>query len=465
MASKRRKEKKESKTPKESIRPPKKGATLVKGIVFLALLGGLLWGLMKGSTASNNMVPYNQIEKTSAEVKDDRTPSEPDPADRETSLDPDDEVVEEIRKEEKSPDLAMKPSDFTVPESPLPREALEHIAKAMDLTEKGRGNAADLQFQKAARVSPDSPELYSIWGAALRMQEKYPAANEKFARAHELAPEDAEITFNWGFSLLEEQNADQAIEQFLKTVELDPENFLAYNYLGKAYGQKNMYSQEAASYRKAIALNPDFPVAHFNLGVVLGLQKKFEQAAPHFEKAIALDKSFEKPFVVQLLTALGRYKKKPETETEAKDAPPVQEAKAAETTPPNEAKRSERSEHNMEGSKTLKNSTRVAGQILINGRPMDPKGVVFLETQNKLPIPDQKPMEVKIHQKGLQFFPKHNRGSRRFDRHVRERRPGSAQHLFQIGPEPVQPGRHGSGVLEEPASDQPGTDHPSLQHA
>ena len=82
---------------------------------------------------------------------------------------------------------------------------------------------------------------------------------------------------------------------------------MAYNMLGIAHGREKMYEEEKSAYTKAISIKPDFAQGHFNLGIVLGIQKKFETAAPHFLKAIELDKQFEKPFVIQMLTALGLY--------------------------------------------------------------------------------------------------------------------------------------------------------------
>ena len=261
---------------------------------WLVLICVGLWALMNYSTQSSELVPYVKVNNTEPAPGKDDTP----PVNR---------GKKSGEQDIPAGDLIQKASDSISPRPNLPRETLEFIAKGMDLTEKGLSNQANLEFAKAAELSPQSPELFSIWGAAMRMQKKYKGANKKFARAHELAPGDEEITFNWGLSRLEEQNHDEAVKLFEKTVQLAPNNYMALNYLGKSYGRKKLYKMEMDSYRKALAIKPDFAQAHFNLGVVLSLRKKFEEAAPHFEKAIELDKSFEKPFVVQMLTAMGRY--------------------------------------------------------------------------------------------------------------------------------------------------------------
>ena len=75
----------------------------------------------------------------------------------------------------------------------------------MGLVEQGKYERAELEFEKAADFSPNSPEVFSIWGVALRMQKKFKGANKRFGRAYELAPEDEEIVFNWGMSSLFEK--------------------------------------------------------------------------------------------------------------------------------------------------------------------------------------------------------------------------------------------------------------------
>lgn len=367
---------------------------------WMALMAVGLWALMNYSTPTSNLEPYNfnQPEKISTSANE--------PADKPLDLN----AFRDYQEQEVA-EIVKTASDSSVPKSPLPRAALEHISKGMQLTEEGKGNAAQMEFEKAAKISPDSPELFSIWGASLKMQKKYKGANKRFARAHELAPNDPEIVFNWGMSLLEEQSSDKAIAMFKKTLELEPKQYMAYNFLGKAYGQKKMYAEETESYRKSIALNPDLAWPHFSLGVVLGLQKKFEEAADHFEHAIKIDKSFEKPFVVQMLIALGRYNPAAAKMTEKKKDP-VKTAKADPAPAPEkeapEEKKSEGSDHKMEGSKNTKETTRLGGKVLVNGQPLGANAVVFLETKNKLRVPGQKKVNHTIRQSDLEFFPKHS---------------------------------------------------------
>ncbi len=374
-------------------------------LLWFAVTAGIAWALMHYSSPQSQLEPYTKFKKTSVQA-----------AEKETKpADDDSETLARTHDADPVAETAAAPSPPSGVN--LPREALEHISKGMELTEQGKFNAGALEFEKAAKIAPDSPELFSIWGAALRMQKRFQGASKKFARAHELAPDDVEILFNWGMTAVEQRESDEAIRLFKKTLQLEPDNYLAYNYLGKSYGQKKMYAEEEASYRKAIELNPDFGWAHFNLGVVLGIQKKYEEAADPFERAIAIDKSFEKPFVIQLLTAMGRYT--PNTPApEPEKAETIEQAKAEPQKEPEpakepEVKKSEGSDHKaegskMEGSKMKKETTNLKGVIKVNGQPITRPSVVFLETKNKLRVPNQKTVELKVVQSGLQFIPQHS---------------------------------------------------------
>jgi Flp pilus assembly protein TadD/plastocyanin len=392
---------------------------VMKILLGLLLIGGLIWGLVALFQPSADMVPYSKFKKTDVSVA---TPEETAPK---SKTKPASSPVEEEKKEpleqlalndpdKNALDFTKAISNPTVPQPKppidLPRETLEHISKGMDLAENGKYEKAEVEFEKAAELSPNSPELFSIWGAALRMQKKFKGANRRFGRAYELAPEDEEIVFNWGMSrLLFEKNADGAIDLFKKTLKLNPKHYLAYNYLGKSYGLKKDYPNEEANYMKAVEIKEDFAQAHFNLGIARSLQKNFEGAAPHFTRAIELDKQYEKPFVVQFLTAMG-LKKKGIGPEKADLVPSPKKGDGKESFQKSEetAKKPEGSDHEMkEGSdsKIIKPITNLKGKITINSQPVDGRGVVILETKSKLKVPKQSTKALQVFQRELQFEP------------------------------------------------------------
>ena len=171
----------------------------------------MVWGLFALYQPPSNMEPYNKYKKTAVESpasNTDSTPAEnfdgtggPIPEDKP-------EAVTQVAASSEGP--------------PLPTETLEQISIGMALTDQGKFELAQVAFEKAAELSPNSAEVYAIWGASLRMQKKFKGANKRFAKAYELAPQDEEIVFNWGITRLHEKNADAAIDLFEKTIALNP---------------------------------------------------------------------------------------------------------------------------------------------------------------------------------------------------------------------------------------------------
>jgi tetratricopeptide (TPR) repeat protein/plastocyanin len=376
-------------------------------ITGLAVLGAGLWALMHYSAPTSNLQSYESYQDSNKnpEIKKSNTEKSTPQDTQKTASAPKTDLGNVIKAATSTPS----------PRNTLPRQALEHIQKGMEFTEKGEFNAGSMEFEKASVISPNSPELYSIWGAALRMAKKFEGANKRFARAHELSPNDSEITFNWAMSQLEGDIPEDAIRLFQKTIDIAPNNLMAYNLLGKSYGRKKMYDQEVGAYKKALEIEPDFALVHFNLGIVLGIQKKFESAAPHFLKAIELDKQYEKPFVIQMLTALGKYDpaaEKPinQPKPQAPKPEPVKQAKVAPAKVEEKKEEGSGSDHKMEeGSKKVNETTHVKGTILINGTAPSPNTLVFLETKTKMRAQGQKKgATLTINQSGLNFQPRHS---------------------------------------------------------
>ncbi len=395
-----------------------KSIPVIKPLIGVLLMGGIIWGLFSLFQPAGDLVPYNKYKKTevSVAVPEDTGPkNQPKPPSPPAKEPESFEQLAQNDPDKNSLDFTKAISGPTVPQTTpptdLPRETLEYISKGMDLVENGKYERAELEFEKAADLSPNSPEVFSIWGAALRMQKKFKGANKRFARAYELAPEDEEIVFNWGMSRLFEKDADGAIDLFQKTLKLNPKHYLAYNYLGKSYGLKKDYQKEEANYVKALEIKEDFAQGHFNLGITRSLQKNFEGAAPHFTRAIELDKQYEKPFVVQFLTAMGLKKKGigPQ-EAKLKPSPKKGDKKNQLKESEKTAQKSEGSDHKMEGSdsKITNPVTHVKGKVTINNLSANDHGVVILETRSKLKAPKQTVQSLKVYQRELQFEPAHS---------------------------------------------------------
>ncbi|MEC7640619.1 MAG: tetratricopeptide repeat protein, partial [Nitrospinota bacterium] len=261
------------------------------GIIFLV---ALVAGLIYSADPPGNLEPYEKFKKSThlKKVVSEATSISNVPDKKEAVA----KKPRELKKLAKA--VQKKPSEKTIA---LPRETFVHIGNGIKFAEEGKADASNEEFEKAAMISPDTAEVFSLWGVALRLAEKFEEAEKRFARAYELSPDDEEITFNYAMSQLQADKTQSAIELFKKTIKLNPKHHMAYNLLGKALGREKQFVQETNMYRKAIEIKPDFALGYFNLGVVLGMRKQFVKAVGPFEKAIELDKQYAKPFVTKFL--------------------------------------------------------------------------------------------------------------------------------------------------------------------
>lgn len=406
-----------------SSNPKKPSSSWTKALFSLVALAALIGVGIFLSEGDSKMIPYDQykesrIKKASQTVEDKNNSENTESGKRPLEVTAEDETLSDLNESTEDLQLAQLNTPKP-PGSDLPRKTLEHISKGMGLSEQGKYELAELEFEKAAELSPNSSEVYAIWGTSHRMQGKFEGANKRFSRAFELAPDDEEIAFNWGLSRLHEKTSDEAIKLFKQTIELDPKHYMAYNYLGKSYGLQKDYKHESESYKKALEIKEDFAQAHFNLAVTLSLMKKFDEAGPHFTRAIELDKQFDKPFVNQFLVAMGlreaKGKRADLKEVKKSDKKDEEEETSAEHADHKDEKADAKDAHDKkeegsEGSDTkiVKPITTIKGIVKINGESVSSPGLVILESKSKLKVPKQESKTVKIFQRGLNFSPQNS---------------------------------------------------------
>jgi tetratricopeptide (TPR) repeat protein len=166
-----------------SLTGPGIAKKIVNPLLWTTMVVIGLWSLMHFSIPETKLEPYTKFKKISTTIENTAdTKSELKLGRFAESSQPSFSDMADVRPE-------PKPAG-----GQLPRKTLQHIQKGMQLIEKGKYNSADIEFKKAAQNSPDSPEVFALWGTALRVQEKYKGANRHFTKALELSPNDAETS-------------------------------------------------------------------------------------------------------------------------------------------------------------------------------------------------------------------------------------------------------------------------------
>ena len=141
------------------------GKKIIKPTFWTVLVVAGLWSLMHFSTPETKLEPYTKFQKTSATF--------------ENNLDVEIKPGLERFTETKQPDFTNISSQNPGPTptgNQLPRKTLEPIQKGMQLIEEVKFHSADMEFEKAAQISPNAPEVFALrilpwWGTALRAKE------------------------------------------------------------------------------------------------------------------------------------------------------------------------------------------------------------------------------------------------------------------------------------------------------
>jgi tetratricopeptide (TPR) repeat protein len=106
--------------------------------------------------------------------------------------------------------------------------------------QKGRGDEAIVQFQKALDIYPN------------------------FALAHN----------NLGNARLQKGQVDEAIAQYQKSLEIDPNCYLVHNNLGAALAKKGQLDQAITQFKEVVRLRPDYTAAQDNLAKVQAMARQ-----------------------------------------------------------------------------------------------------------------------------------------------------------------------------------------------
>jgi hypothetical protein len=133
--------------------PLKRSITM---FTWLSVLAVGLWALMHYSVPESNLEPYKNIleskvipEKKAAKPAESAEPEFTLPSDLDTGT------------------LIKTATSMPTPQqSQLPRETLEHIQKGMLLTEEGKFNAGDMEFEEAAKIRDEILRLEKDEGKA-----------------------------------------------------------------------------------------------------------------------------------------------------------------------------------------------------------------------------------------------------------------------------------------------------------
>jgi tetratricopeptide (TPR) repeat protein len=140
---------------------------------------------------------------------------------------------------------------------------------------------------------PDTVEVHSALGDALRVAERFEEAAEAYGRAIDLidTPSQVHWPLFYARAIAYERAGDwdPAEADFRKALELSPEQPLVLNYLGYSLVEQRRDLDEALDMiERAVAGQPDDGYITDSLGWVLYRLGRYEEALPHMLRAVEL---------------------------------------------------------------------------------------------------------------------------------------------------------------------------------
>jgi tetratricopeptide (TPR) repeat protein len=169
-----------------------------------------------------------------------------------------------------------------------PNDAKTYLNMGLVLARLGQVEEAVVQYKKVLALDPGSAEAHSNLGLALTRQGRPEEGIAEYKLALKSEPDYPEVHSNLGAALAGVGKLDEAISHFKRVLELRPDSAEGLSNLGRALASAGRTDEAVALYEKAVELRPDSAEARNGLGVALIWKKRVDEAVKEFEKAVSI---------------------------------------------------------------------------------------------------------------------------------------------------------------------------------
>ena len=175
------------------------------------------------------------------------------------------------------------PDPRPVPEPPS-GAALRALARAVELAQAGRLDAAEAVYAKLLAESPRDPTVLINAGALALGRGDLPGALARLARAAEVVPRNAIAHGNLGFALLAAGRTDEALAALDRAVAIKPDFAQAHNNRGIALERLHRRAEALAAFARALVIAPAYADAAVNLGELANREGDAAAARAAFQR-------------------------------------------------------------------------------------------------------------------------------------------------------------------------------------
>ena len=165
-----------------------------------------------------------------------------------------------------------------------PDSAPTHVLMGEALDGLGRTQEAITEFESAAKISPNEPNVHFGLGYLYWKSQQYDEARQEFNRELALDPNHAQALAYLGDIEWKNSRPDAALPLLQSAIHANKNLRLPYVDLGAIYLQQKNYKDAEANLRQAVALEPTQPDAHYQLGRLYQVTGKPAEATKELAK-------------------------------------------------------------------------------------------------------------------------------------------------------------------------------------
>jgi protein O-mannosyl-transferase len=144
-------------------------------------------------------------------------------------------------------------------------------------------------WKDAAEKNPESVDAAYGAADALRLVQRWSAAQAGFDRVIALKEDHLDARINLGITLAEQGKVDEAEQAWLAALRLQPRSCAAHNNLGALARRQGKPRVAITSYQSSMTWCPDDPIAQLALGDLFYEEGDPEKARYHYRRYLAVD--------------------------------------------------------------------------------------------------------------------------------------------------------------------------------
>jgi tetratricopeptide (TPR) repeat protein len=174
--------------------------------------------------------------------------------------------------------------------SAIPRDAIQHFKRGLDLVRAGKENEGEAEFRKSITIAPNFAPVHTAIGNLELKAGKLQPAVESFKQAIRYDAADFDANLNLGIAYLNLRKLDDAEPPLVTAAYIDRFAVTPHYYLGLVFSAKNDGDVAQKAFEKVKELNggKKLPSIHKYLGRIYMRKQMNKEAVNEFETYLSL---------------------------------------------------------------------------------------------------------------------------------------------------------------------------------